>query len=105
MNEVPETTFDQIKLASKKSSSAQIRPAERGEIVQCAEGEKLKQLYDSTLQEWRKQSHPQVHPFLDGDPLAARGFKLREEALAKRNAAANRMYLHRGSCAVCRRRR
>jgi hypothetical protein len=105
MNEVPETTFEEIKLASKQGSCARIKPAERREIAQCAEGEQLKQLYDSTLQEWRKQSQPQVHPFLEGDASAARASQLREEALAKRNAAANRMYLHRASCAICRRRR
>lgn len=104
MNDVPETTFDEIKLSPKKASSARMTSAGVSDIAQCAEGEQLKQQYDSTLQEWRRQSQPQVQPFLEGE-ASARAFLLKEEALTKRNAAANRMYLHRASCAICRRRR
>jgi hypothetical protein len=100
MSEVPESTFEEIKFSRKRATRA--GPSD---IVQCAEGEQLKQQYDSTLDEWRKQSQPPVRPFKQGEATARRAFQLREEALANRNAAANRMYLHRATCAICRRRR
>jgi hypothetical protein len=104
MNDVPEMTFEEIKLSPKKAP-ARLTAAGVSDLAQCAEGEQLKQQYDSTLEEWRKQSQPQVLPFFAGEAPARRAFELREDALSKRNAAANRMYLHRASCAICRRRR
>jgi hypothetical protein len=101
MNDVSETTFGQIKLSRKKASFARFTTAGLSDIAQCAEGEQLKQQYDFTLEEWRKQSLPPVRPFKEGEASA----RLREEALISRNAAANRMYLHRANCATCRRRR
>jgi hypothetical protein len=103
MSDVPETTSDQIKLS--RTRAARITSAGLGDIVPCAEGEQLKQQYDSTLEEWRKQSQPPIRPFKEGEAAAQRAFQLREEALTNRNAAANRMYLHRATCAICRRRR
>jgi hypothetical protein len=105
MSDVPETTFEEIKLSRKRASCARITSAELSDLVPCAEGERLKQQYDTTLEEWRKQSQPPVHPCKEGEASARRAFQLREEALANRNAAANRMYLHRAACAICRRRR
>ena len=104
MNDVPETTFEEIKLSAKKAF-ARMTAAGVSDLAQCAEGEQLKKQYDSTLQEWRKQSQPQVRPSFEGEASVRRAFELREEALTKRNAAANRMYLHRATCAICRRRR
>ena len=101
MNDASEITFEQIKLSRKKTSCARVTTAGLRDIAQCAEGEQLKQQYDSSLEEWRKQSLPPVRPFKE-EPASAR---LREEALISRNAAANRMYLHRANCALCRRRR
>jgi hypothetical protein len=103
MSDVPETTFEEIKLSRKRA--ARSTSAGLSDIAQCAEGEQLKQQYDSALQEWRKQSQPPVRPFNEGEVSARRAFQLKEEALTKRNAAANRMYLHRATCAICRRRR
>jgi hypothetical protein len=100
MSDVPETTFEEIKLSPKKAS-APMTAAGVSDLAQCAEGEQLKQQYDSALQEWRKQSQPPVRPFKEGEASA----RLREEALTSRNAAANQMYLHRATCAMCRRRR
>jgi hypothetical protein len=105
MNEVPETTFAEIKLSPKKGSRGRLTSAELSDIAQCAEGEQLKRQYDSTLQEWRKLLPPQVRPSTEGEASVQRAFHLKEEALTKRNAAANRMYLHRATCAICRRRR
>jgi hypothetical protein len=96
MNDVEE-----IKLSRKKVSCARVPTSGVTDIAQCAEGEQLKQQYDSTLQEWRKQSQPPVNPFRESEVSA----RLREEALTSRNTAANRMYLHRATCAICRRRR
>jgi hypothetical protein len=105
MNDIPETTFQALKLPPKKLQRARIEPGGINDVAQCAEGEQLKQQYDSTLEEWKKQSQPAVRPFLEGGVLAQRAFHLREAALTERNAAANRMYLHREGCAICRRRR
>src|SRR5580658_77735 len=105
MNDLPETSFEEIKLSRKEASCTRITSAGRSEIAGCAEGEQLKQQYNSALQEWRKQSQPQVNPLLEAQASARRAFQLREEALTNRNAAANRMYLHRATCAICRRRR
>src|SRR3984957_7784634 len=101
MNNVSETTFGHIKLSRKKASCARVTTAGLSEIAQCAEGEQLKQQYDSTLEEWRRQSLPPVRPFREGECLD----RLIEEALTSRNASANLMYLHRANCAICRRRR
>jgi hypothetical protein len=95
MNDVEE-----IKLSRKKASCARVTTSGVSDIAQCAEGEQLKQQYDSTLQEWRKQSQPPINPFREGASA-----RLREEALTSRNTAANQMYLHRATCAICRRRR
>ena len=103
MNNLTVPTIDERK--RKNKSSASVTSAELGDSVPCAEGEQLKQQYDSALQEWKMRSQPQVIPFVEGQAAARRAIQLREEALAERNAAANRMYLHRAVCATCRRRR
>jgi hypothetical protein len=72
---------------------------------QCAVGDDLKQQYESALELWKKLSIPPVDPFEEGEISALAASQLREEALKKRNAAANRMYLHRADCSLCRRRR
>jgi hypothetical protein len=104
MNDVPDTTLEATKLSPKKTSYARRSSAGLSDLAPCAEGEQLKQQYDSTLQEWRKQSQPPARPFAAAEVLAQRALQLRE-ALTERNAAANRMYLHRAGCAICRRRR
>lgn len=103
MNDVIKNIFEEINLPGKRA--ARITSAGLSDIVQCAEGEQLKQQYDSSLEEWRKQLQPPVHPFKEGEAAARLAFQLREKALTNRNAAANRMYLHRATCAICRRRR
>jgi|ERR1700722_6514566 len=101
MTDVPETTFEKIKLYGKRA--ARITSAELGDIVQCAEREQLKQQYDSTRDEWRKLSQPPIVPFKEGE-ASERRFSAKRRSV-NRNAAANRMYLHRATCALCRRRR
>ena len=103
MNDLRAPTIDERK--RKNKSTANVISAGAGDTFPCAEGDPLKQLYDSALQEWKMRSQPQVGPFLAGEAAAQRAFQLREEALIERNAAANRMYLHRAVCATCRRRR
>jgi hypothetical protein len=103
MNDLPAPTIDERK--RKDKSSASVTSAGLGDIVACVEGEQLKQQYDCALQAWKMRSQPRVGPFLVGEAAARRAFQLRQEALTERNAAANRMYLHRAVCATCRRRR
>jgi hypothetical protein len=105
MNDVPETTFEVTKLSPKKASYAPLSAAGLSTVVPCAEGDQLKQQYDATLEEWRKQSQPPAaRRFAEAEVLGQQALQLKE-ALAERNAAANRMYLHRAGCAICRRRR
>jgi hypothetical protein len=105
MTYVPETTFEDINLWPKKPASTRTTSAALNAVAQCVEGENLKLQHDATLEEWRKQMQPQVRPFVEGSALARQAAQLREEALNARNAASNQMYLHRASCAICRRRR
>ncbi len=104
MNDVPDTNFEVTKLSPKKVSYAPASAAGLSALVPCVEGEQLKQQHDATLEEWRKHSQPPARPFAEAEVLAQRALQLRE-ALTERNAAANRLYLHRASCAICRRRR
>jgi hypothetical protein len=104
MSDVPDTTFEVTKLSPKKTSYARMSSARLSELTPCAEGDQLKQQYDSALEEWRRHYQPPVRPFLEAGVLAQRALHL-GEALIERNAAANRMYLHRAGCAICRRRR
>jgi hypothetical protein len=104
MNNLPDATLELTKLSPKKTSYSRDSSAGFSDVAPCAEGEQLKQQYDSTLEEWRRQSQPLARPFVEAEVLAQRALQLRE-ALTVRNAAANRMYLHRAACAICRRRR
>jgi hypothetical protein len=104
MNDVPDTTFEVTKSSAKKTSYAPMSSPGFSDLIACAEGEHLKRQYDATLQEWRKHSQPPGRPIAEQEVLARRALQLRE-ALTERNTAANRMYLHREGCAICRRRR
>lgn len=103
MNDVPAPDIDETKLSRKKESRAGITAAGLGDTVHCAEGEQLRQQYESALQEWKQRSQPQALHFIGVE--APRAFQIREEALIERNAAANRMYLHRTRCSFCSRQR
>lgn len=103
MNDLHAPTIDERK--RKNRSIASVASAGPADTFPCAQGDQLKQLYDSALQAWKMSSQPQVGPFVEGEAAARRAFQVREEALIERNAAANRMYLHRAVCAICRRRR
>ncbi len=103
MNVVPETNPEERKLSPKKASYSPITSPRLRDGGHCAEGDQLKQEYYFALEEWRKRSQPRVRPFADGEAHLV--FQLREEALTERNAAANRMYVHRAGCAICRHRR
>ena len=78
MNDVPDTTFEATKLSPKKASYAPMSAAGLSALVPCAEGEELKQQYDATLEEWRKQSQPPARPFAQAQVLAQRALRLRE---------------------------
>ena len=62
MNDVPDINFEVTRLSPKKTSYARMSSPGLSDPIPCAEGEQLKQQYDSTLQEWRKQSQPPVRP-------------------------------------------
>jgi hypothetical protein len=75
-----------------------------GETGSCLEGQQLKQRFESALQVWR-QSVMSSHEQMEKGTVAQEVVEWREEALAKTNAAADRMYLHRAHCGLCSRHR
>jgi hypothetical protein len=103
MAELPETTLDEVR--TPRPRAVRIRTARIDGAFPCADGEDLKQQYDSALQQWKKLCIPPVDPLEEGEIAALVASQLKEEALTKRNAAANRMYVHRATCSICRRRR
>jgi hypothetical protein len=103
VNDVPVTTTHETRPSRKKLASAGVTPGGISDIVRCAEGEELKQRYDSTLQNWAQLSQPSTLPEFERGASGPVDFQLRKEALIKRNEAANRLYLHRARCAPCRR--
>jgi hypothetical protein len=73
-------------------------------MVSCEVGRQLKQQYESALHGWeRSVCLPRSLP--GAVAVEEEAILLREAALAERNAAADRMYLHRSHCAICRRQR
>jgi hypothetical protein len=74
------------------------------QIDSCEEGRQLKKQYESALHGWEQSaSLSKIHSA--GNVSEADIIRLREAALAERNVAADRMYLHRSRCALCRRQR
>jgi hypothetical protein len=74
------------------------------EMGSCLEGQELKQRLESALQIWR-QSVVSSQEQSEKGTGAEEAAELREGALAKMNAAADRMYLHRTRCGFCSRQR
>ena len=70
MNDAPEITFEQIKLSRKKASGARVTTAGLRYIAQCAEGEQLKQQYDSTLEAVEEAVAAAGPPFQGGPGLS-----------------------------------
>jgi hypothetical protein len=71
----------------------------------CEVGQQLKEQYEAALHGWQRFSllYRGVQPAEDGGEGEA--LQLWHESLAERNAAADRMYLHRSNCPHCRRQR
>jgi hypothetical protein len=67
----------------------------------CVEHRRLEQEYEDALHLWAKHAFPQTIAIPVTSPQHT--VLLREGALSARNAAANRLYLHRLDCAVCKR--
>ena len=67
----------------------------------CVEHRRLEQEYEAALRAWEQHAFPQTIAIPVTSPQ--RAVLLREGALSARNAAANRLYLHRLGCAVCKR--
>jgi hypothetical protein len=73
-------------------------------VFTCEEGLQLKQQYELALLGWDRSAS-----LWQKDSVVAvsgsNALQLRAQALAERNAAADRMYLHRARCAFCRKQR
>jgi hypothetical protein len=67
----------------------------------CVEHRRLEQEYEAALRVWAKHAFPQTIAIPVTSPQHT--VLLRERALSARNAAANRLYLHRLDCEVCKR--
>jgi hypothetical protein len=93
-------TNDVIKNAQKLAKPYRVMK----QTVFCKEGQQLKDAYEMALRGWKRCAL--VSPTQPVAPASeADAVRLREAALAERNAAADRMYVHRSRCACCRRQR
>jgi hypothetical protein len=64
----------------------------------CEEHERLQREYDSALRSWEVFRLP---PVVTGIRLNEVSPEERAESLAKRNAAADRLYVHTRGCKIC----
>ena len=69
-------------------------------LMACQEFMRLEEQYQSAIRQWAQYASPQTLVAAGKDQLF-RATSLRQEALAVRNAAATMLYVHRISCAVC----
>jgi hypothetical protein len=68
---------------------------------ECVEYQRLQHAYDDAIVVWEQDRHPNVRP-IDRQKLSKEeAAELREQALFKRNVAANDLYTHLKTCPAC----
>ena len=69
---------------------------------ECAEYQRLQRAYDDAIIVWEQDRHPNVRPINREKLTNEQAAKLRDQALSKRNIAANDLYIHLKTCPTCR---
>ena len=68
---------------------------------ECVEYQRLQRAYDDAIIVWEQDRLPHVRP-IDRQKLSKEeAAELREQALSKRNIAANELYKHLTTCPTC----
>jgi hypothetical protein len=68
---------------------------------ECVEYRRLQDAYDDAIVVWEQDRHPHVRP-IDRQKLSKEeAAELRDQALRKRNIAANDLYTHLKTCPTC----
>jgi hypothetical protein len=68
---------------------------------ECVEWQRLQHAYDDAIVVWEQDRHPNVGP-IDREKLTSeQAAELRNQALIKRNIAANDLYTHLKTCPTC----
>jgi hypothetical protein len=69
---------------------------------ECVEYQRLQHAYDDAIIVWEQDRHPNVRPIDRQQKLSKEeAADLREQALLKRNVAANDLYIHLKTCPTC----
>ena len=69
---------------------------------ECVEYQRLQHAYDDAIIVWEQDRHPNVRPINREKLTNEQAAKLRDQALSKRNIAANDLYIHLKTCPTCR---
>ena len=69
---------------------------------ECVEYQRLQRSYDDAIIVWEQDRHPNVRPINREQLTNEEAAKLRDQALFKRNIAANELYIHLKTCTTCR---
>jgi hypothetical protein len=70
-------------------------------MSECVEYQRLQHAYEDAIVVWEQDRHPNVRP-INREKLTSEEFeKLRDQALLKRNTAANDLYIHLKTCPTC----
>jgi hypothetical protein len=69
---------------------------------ECVEYQRLQHAYDDAIIVWEQGRHPNVRPINREKLTNEQAAKLRDQALSKRNIAANDLYIHLKTCPTCR---
>jgi hypothetical protein len=68
---------------------------------ECVEYQRLQHAYDNAIIVWEQDRHPNVRPINRQILTNEEAAKLRDQALLKRNVAANDLYTHLKTCPTC----
>jgi hypothetical protein len=69
---------------------------------ECVEYRRLQRAYDDAIILWEQERHSNVQAINRGNVTTEEAEKLRNQALIKRNIAANELYIHLKTCPNCR---
>jgi hypothetical protein len=68
---------------------------------ECLEYQRLNRSYEDSIIVWEQDRNSNVRPINRARLTTEQAAKLRDQALFRRNAAANALYVHLRTCPVC----